>query len=184
MKKVLFVLLALCLFVVPVMAQETPDDPVVLNWDELADQYVEAGFSGTLYAFNDLGIRLLIPEGYEQQELSEESIENGIEGAFVTEDGEKQIIISLRDLGVETLEEVALLAKDSFGEDFHYGGYYKLNGLNSIMFMNSDTEELTVAVSTTEPNYFIQVSIRPMTDEDVNAQSGYIIGSIQPLEEE
>ena len=76
MKKVLFVLLALCLFIVPVMAQETPDDPVVLNWEELADQYVEAGHSGTLYAFNDLGIRLLIPEGYEQQELSEESVYN------------------------------------------------------------------------------------------------------------
>ena len=185
MKKFLLVLFAVLLFAIPVIAQEE-DNPVVLTWeDDIENVFIENGHSGTFYNIPDLGIKLLVPEGLEPVELTETEInENGLAAAFVNEDSSKQIIVSLRDLGVDNLYDLSILARDSIGEGFKYGGFYKLNGLNAIVFMNTERDELTAAISTTEPQYFIQVSILPISDEDMNILSGFILGSIQPYTEE
>jgi len=186
MKRFIVVLLAVLLFALPVMAQEE-DNPVVLTWEgDIEDTFVKEGLSGTIYDINDLGIKFLVPEGLEPTEVSEADMEeNGVFAAFLSEDGKKQIIVSFRDLEVDTLGDVALLARDSIGEEnFHYGGFYRFNGLNGIVFMDANRDQLTAAIGTTEPQHFIQITMLPISNEEMNALSGFVLGSIQPYSAE
>lgn len=181
MKKLFLVLLALCLFVVPALAQ-TEDDPVVTNWEDLEEDFIATGYSGKFYTFADLGIQFLVPGGLEPLELSEENLEKGFAGIFLSEDESIMLAVSMRDLECETLTEVAELAVSS-SDKIKFGGYYKINGFDAIMFYNEETDQMTCAIPTTADGYFIQVSLNPMTNEEINKLSGFIFGSIQPFEE-
>ena len=182
MKKLFAVLLSLCLFVIPAMAQ-TQDNPQEMTWEELEESFQETGYGGQFWNIPSLGISIMIPNGLEQTELSEESIENGFVEIFATEDASVAVMISYRDLGCETLEEVAELVVETI-EDAKFGGFYRINGLDAILFMNPGNDDLTAAIGTTEPGHYIQVSIKPISNEEINSLSGYILGSIQPLEED
>ena len=182
MKKLFFVLLALCIFVFPVMAQ-TEDAPAVTKWEDLEEDFIATGYSGTFYTITDLGMKLLVPGGLEPVELSEESIDRGFVAAFMTEDESITLAISLRDLECETLKDVAELAISN-NENIKFGGFYTINGIDAIMFYNPDTDELTTAIPTSKDGHFIQISLSPMQNEEVNKLSGFVMGSIQLVSEE
>ena len=182
MKKLFVVLMALCLFVLPVMAQ-TQDEPKEITWAELEESFIETGYKGAFWNFPSLGISMMIPGGLDQTELSQEAVDSGFVDIFATEDESVAVMISYRDLGCETLAEVEELVTENL-ENAKILGYYTLNGLGSLMFLNPDNDDLTVAIGTTEPGYFIQVSIKPISNEEINSLSGFILGSIMPLEEE
>ncbi len=182
MKKLLIVLLALCLFVLPAMAQ-TQDDPQVITWEELEEDFAKTGYNYDFWNIYDLGFKIMIPAGLEPIELSQENIDDGFAAIFATEDQNIMVLISYRDLGCETLEEVAQLVLESI-EDAKFGGFYNINGFDAIMFYNPGNDDLTVAIGTNEPENFIQVSIKPISNEEINSLSGFIFGSIQPLDEE
>ena len=182
MKKLFIVLLALCLFALPAMAQ-TQDDPQSITWEELEESFVKTGYSGAFWDFPSLGISMMIPGGLDQTDLSQEAVDRGFVDIFTTEDESVAIMISYRDLGCETLAEVEELVSENL-ENAHILGYYTLNGLGSLMFMNPDNDDLTVAIGTTEPGYYIQVSIKPSSNEEINSLSGFIFGSIMPYTEE
>ena len=182
MKKLFIVMLALCLFVVPAMAQ-TQDEPMEMNWEDLEESFVKTGYSGAFWDFPSLGISMMIPGGLDQTELSQEAVDRGFVDIFATEDESVAIMISYRDLGCETLADVEELVLENL-EGAYIIGYYKLNGLGALMFVNPENDDLTVAIGTTEPGYYIQVSIKPISNEEINSLSGFIFGSIMPYTEE
>lgn len=182
MKKIFVVLLALCLFVIPVMAQ-TQDNPEEINWADLEESFAETGYNYDFWDIPRLGITMMIPGGLNQTELSQENIDDGFVEIFATDDFSIAVLLSLRDLGCETLDELEDLVAENI-ENAQILGYYRINGLNALMFLNPGNEDLTVAIPTDAPGNFIQVSIKPITNEEINKLSGFIFGSIQPLAEE
>ncbi len=182
MKKLLVVLLALCLFALPVMAQ-TQDQPQEITWAELEESFAETGYNYDFWNIPRLGITMMIPAGLEQMELSQDYIDNGFVEIFATEDQSVAVMLTLRDLGCETLADVEQLVLENI-EDAQILGYFVINGLDALMFLNPGNEDLTVAIGMTDPGHYIQVSIKPITNEEINKLSGFIFGSIQPLEEE
>ena len=183
MKKILVVLLAVLLFALPVMAQEK-DNPVVTNWEgDMEDSFIEKEYAGQFYLFPDYGIQFLVPAGLDPMELTEEDTENSVFGAFASEEGHS-IFAQLLNYGVDTLEEVAMFEKEQRGDDMHFAGYYVLNGLNAIIFMDSESDVLVANIETSAPQNFIKITISPISNENLNALSGYILASIQPYSEE
>lgn len=181
MKKIILVLFALCLFALPVMAQ-TIDDPAVTTWDELVDSFLEKGYEGTFYNFTNLGFSILIPSGFTDIEITEALEEKGIVGYFEGEEDESNLIlVIIRDLGVETLGEVAEMAVENL--DAQFAGYYKINGFDAIIFADEINDEVVCVIPTNLEGTFIQVSVQPISDELMNAYSGYIFGSLQPFAE-
>ena len=103
---------------------------------------------------------------------------------FATEDQNVRVLISYRNLGCETLADLEELITENV-ENATIAGYYVINGLDALIFLNPADEDLTAAIGTTEPGYFIQVSLEPViSNEEINKLSGFIFGSIQPLTEE
>lgn len=182
MKKLLVVLLALCIFVMPAMAQ-TPDDPQIVNWEDLEESFIETGYGGDFWNLPSLGISLLIPKGLDQVELSQEDIDDGFVSVFATEDLNVQVLISLRDLECDTLVDVYHLVENNI-ENAQFAGFFRYNGLDALMFLNPATEDLTSVIPTVDDGYYIQVSIKPITNEEINKLSGFIFGSIMPMSEE
>ena len=184
MKKVLFVLLALCLFVVPVMAQEI-DNPVVINWEgDLEDAFIEREYAGKFYLFPDYGIQFLVPAGLDPMELNDEDAELGIFAFFMTENEEMQVAAQFLDYELETLEEVAMWEKQNRGDDMKFAGFYKINGLDAIIFVDTESDVLVANVATSVPKHFIKVTISPISNEELNSLSGFITGSIMPYSPE
>ena len=183
MKKLLFVLLALCLFVIPVMAQ-TADDPQVINWSDLEDDFEASKFGGTIYNIADLGIQFLVPNGLNPVDLSDASKEDGAVAAFLDETGTLSEVIYFRDLDVDTLTEVAELASRTMG-GFKFPGYFKVNGFDAIMIYSGETDELITVIPTDQPQLFIQLALKPISQsEDLNSVSGFIFGSLSPYSED
>ena len=182
MKKILIALIALCLFALPVMAQ-TQDNPQEITWEELEESFAETGYDYDFWDIPSLGISMMIPAGLEPMELSEDHIDNGFVEIFATEDQSVAVLLSFRDLECETLADVEQLVIENI-ESAQILGYYVINGLDALMFLNPGNEDLTVAMGTVDPGYFIQVSIKPITNEEINKLSGFIFGSIMAMEEE
>ena len=182
MKNLLILVLAFCLISIPAMAQ-TQENPTVANWEDLEEDFIATGYSGTFYTLNDYGIQLLIPGGLEPVELSEEQREDGFVAIFATDDGSIFIAVTFRDLECETLPEVAEMALTGH-EERKFGGFYKLNGLDAILLFDGAADQLTAVIPTTLDMHYLQVSITPISNEKVNSLSGFIIGSIQPIPEE
>ena len=182
MKKLFIVLLSLCILVLPAMAQ-TADDPEVVVWEDLEKSFIETGYGGSFWNIPSLGISIMIPNGLNQMELSQDYIDNGFVEIFATDDLDIAVAVSLRDLECEDFPEVADLVLENI-ENAQIVGFYKFNGLDAMMFLNPGNEELTSVIGTTEPGYYIQVSIKPITNEEINKLSGFIFGSIQPFVED
>jgi hypothetical protein len=123
----------------------------------------------------------VIPSGFEGVEITKELEEKGIAAYFAGEENESQLIlIIIRDLGVETLEEVAQLAVDNL--DAQFAGFYQINGFDAIIFADEVNDEVVCVIPTNVDGTFIQVSVQPVSDETMNGYSGYIFGSLQPIE--
>ena len=183
MKKLLFVLLALCLFVVPVMAQ-TADDPQIINWEDLEDDWNNFKFGGRLYTNPNIGIQFLVPNGLNPIDLTDDQIEDGIVDAFVDETGTMSEILYLRNLGVDTLTEVAELASKTL-QGFKFPGYFKVNGFDAIMVYSGETDELIAVFETNTPQTFIQLGLKPITTyPDLNSVSGFVFGSVAAYSED
>ena len=182
MKKIILVLFALCLFVIPAMAQ-TPDNPQVMTWEELEESFVEKGGSGTFYNIIDLGLTIMIPDGLDEMELSDESKENGYFALFANqEDTSMRVLVIERPLGVSTLEEVAQLVIDNMNAQL--AGFYTINGFDALIFADEENKEVVCVIPTTVEGSFIQVAVQPTDNETMNALSGYIFGSLKPYEGE
>ena len=176
MKKMLFVLLALCLFVVPAMAQ-TQDNPQVMDWEDMDTS--ELPYNSSFYHINDLGIQFLVPDGLEQQPLSEADEEDGIYAAFTNEDYSVQELILLLNLDVDSLEELILKYIED-DPNMEFGGFFKLNGLNAIMAFDTENDKLMVIIPTDADNTFVEVSLKPMHYEDLNDFGRFMVASIAP----
>lgn len=183
MKKLFIVLLAVLLFALPVMAQEI-DNPVVTNWEgDMEDSFIEAEIPGKFYLFADYGIQFLVPGGFEPMELDEEDETHGVFAFFQAENG-NHIVAQYLDYGVDTLEDVAMFEKESRGDDMKFAGFYRINGLDAIIFADTASDALICNIGTSAPQQFIKMTLSPISDEEFNAVSGYIMASIQPLEED
>ena len=185
MKKLFIVLLAVLLFALPVMAQEQ-DTPVEISWEgEMEDSFIEKEYAGKFYLFEDYGIQFLVPGGMEPVELDEEDEAHGVFAYFEVPDApEMHIVAQFLDYGVDTLEEVAMFEKEQRGDDMLFGGYYVLNGLNAIMFVDTDSDAMICNIGTSSPQQFIKITLTPISNEELNARSGYILASIQPYSAE
>ena len=82
MKKLFVVLMALCLFVLPVMAQ-TQDAPQEINWADLEESFAETGYGSKFYDISELGFKILIPDGLDPIELSQDNIDHGFVRIFI-----------------------------------------------------------------------------------------------------
>ena len=79
MKKIIAILMALCLLTGFAMAEE-------INWSDIEDTVADSGIEGEFFSISDIGVKMFIPDVFQEAELSEDDVAEGYICYLTTED--------------------------------------------------------------------------------------------------
>ena len=171
MKKLFALVLALCLLCGCTALAEN-----VISWEDVAPMVEASGVSGQFYTFDQIAVKIWIPDGVVQAELPDESYI----GYFVDANGDKDTI-SVQYVNVDgmDLETYAAAAANVGCREIEMG---TVNGLPCVTYelTQQDGSNSFGIAFTTEAGYILEVVVAPVDDEDAKTGAGFILASIQP----
>lgn len=150
---------------------------VEMRWEDEEEEVsdIEASFVD----FDEIGLKLWVPDFLEAVELTEDEKENGMIGFFQSEDGSASVIVEYPDKDAEGgIEEYEAALKE--GEDVISIQYYLINGIECLSYdlMDSDTSGLAVE---TEEGDVVNFLFSPMSDDESASIFLTMMCSIQTL---
>ena len=167
MKKLVVLILALCMLCSVAFANE-------LTWasvEEAASQ-----IAGEFKTFDEISVKIWIPEVLKTVELSDDDREGGYIGYFMTEDESAAVAVMYVNMEGMSLEEYEAQLKEIDGvSDIEAG---TVNGLPTLSYAIKEKDTGVVAF-TTEMGYILEVSCAPISDEGFSAVAAIILSSIQ-----
>ena len=165
MKKLVVLILALCMLCSVAFANE-------LTWasvEEAASQN-----AGEFKTFDEISVKIWIPEVLQAVELSDEDRESGYIGYFASDDAAVAVqYVNMEGMSLEEYE--AQLKEDSEVSDIEAG---TVNGLPDLSYAIKDKDTGVVAF-TTEMGYILEVACGPLSNEGFAQMVGIILSSIQ-----
>lgn len=173
MKKLLCVVMALCMMMAVAMAEPA------LNWEDFEPVLEAGGVTGEFYTFDEIAIKIWIPDGLEAIELDDASKEEGFIGYFLANDESAALSVVYVDVGGMSLEEYAqVLADEAGATEIEVG---TVNGLPCVSYMLPEQDSTSVTF-TTEAGYVLEVTCAPVSEEGAELVWGSVIASIQPAD--
>jgi hypothetical protein len=174
MKKLVCVIAVLCLIVTAAaaLAEEAP----ALNWEDFAPILEASGVSGEFYTFDEVAVKIWLPEGMYPVELTEEDQENGFIGYFMPEDESGAVSVVYVDVNGMSLEEYGeYLASEAGATEIEVG---TVNGFPCVSYTLPEQDSVSVTF-TTEAGYALEVTCTPLSVENADLVWGAVIASIQ-----
>ena len=165
MKKLVVLILALCMLCSVAFANE-------LTWasvEEAASQ-----IAGEFKTFDEISVKIWIPEVLQAVELRDEERESGYIGSFASDEAAVAVqYVNMEGMSLEEYE--AQLKEDSEVSDIEAG---TVNGLPALSYAIKDKDTGVVAF-TTEMGYILEVACGPLSNEGFAQMVGIILSSIQ-----
>jgi len=174
LKKFLCVLLMLCLLVPAALSEEA-----ALKWEDVEPVLEAANLTGEFYTFDEIAIKIWLPEGMLPVELTEEDKEKGYIGYFMPEDQSAQMAVVYVNTDGMSLDEYA----QSLSSDGDVTEVEKatVNGFPCVSYKLPKQDSVSVAF-TTEAGYILEVTCAPLSVENAELVWGAVLGSIQAAE--
>ena len=179
MKKFLAVLLTLCIlagFSAVAFADAGPvtgTQPNYLSW-ATAKRVVDGDdLAGRFVRFGSYNIDMWVPNELEEmQDLPEDYL-----AYFRTEDKSAEVGVQIQ----EVPDDFSLEAYEQELEEQGLvdGGMYVINGFYGLLFMNEETQNMTIAFMSDE-NEALLISFFPVSNQDLYAKAKIMLASIQP----
>ena len=172
MKKLFAILMALCLTLSFAALAEADNE---VNWSDVEGTLEEAGVTGEFVTFDQIAVKIWIPEGLEAVELTDEDVENGYIGYFADDEAQLAVVyanvegMSIEDYaaqleGMDGISEIAMLV---------------INGLPAVRYQMAENDSLNIAFAT-EAGYILEVTMAPLSAEGADVVWGVVGASIQP----
>jgi len=175
MKRILCVLLMLCLLAPAALAAET----VALNWEDTVPALAAAEVTGQFYTFEEIAVAIWVPEGLLPVELSDEDRTNGYIGYFMPEDQSAKMAVMYVDINGMSLEEYAQYLSAQEGVTEVEAG--TVNGLPCVSYKIPEQDSVSVTF-TTQAGYALEVTCAPLSVENAELVWGAVVSSIQAIE--
>lgn len=174
MKKLFCVLMVLCLVVTAAAAHA--EAAPALNWEDFSPILEASGVSGEFYTFDEVAVKIWLPEGMYPVELTEEDQENGFIGYFMPEDESGAVSVVYVDVNGMSLEEYGeYLASEAGATEIEVG---TVNGFPCVSYTLPEQDSVSVTF-TTEAGYALEVTCTPLSVENADMLWGAVISSIQ-----
>ena len=170
MKKVFALMLALCLMLgCTAMADND------ITWEQVAPMLEEAGITGEFVTFDEIAVKIFVPDGMAAAELTDEDRQNGYIGYFAAEDGDA-IAIQYVDLNGMELADYAAQVAEVGATEIETG---PVNGLPCISYEYNTN---LCCSFTTQMGYILEVTVGPLPDDNAKLGASAILASIQAAE--
>lgn len=175
----LFAALVLCLSVASAaFAEDIPSASV--SWEEVEPTVIENGWEGEFVNLDQVGLKIWLPSGLEEIELSEEDIEEyGFIAYFTNEDETTSLGVTLNEAGttfedyLEYLKEIEVQALQ----------FVNVNGADFISYTFTNDNDVTCnVVSLINDDGAILEFAFTAGDADFQVMSAFIVSSIQPAD--
>ena len=176
MKKLLLITLILSLLCVPALAEENTVPAAQMNWDNATiSAFVAAGYDGnhaTVTLQDGKQFKILIPEGFEQRDVTEEESTRGVVLAFANADGAEFCVLDVQFENAETLSEVASILEGNVSTLQHL----VLNGTDALLAGVEAQDCINIYIEL-GGHRFVQIDFTPVTGS--NALIPFFIAAIQ-----
>ena len=170
MKKLFALTLALCLMLCSAALAENE-----ISWSDVEPVLTEKGINGEFVTFDQIAVKIWIPEGMSAVEGMPESYI----GYFAAEDGDA-VAVQYVDVDGMDLTTYAEQVEQSGGVNIEAG---TVNGLPCITYeFTSDLGLCRVCSFTTQAGYILEVAVGPLPDENAERGAGIVLASIQAAE--
>ena len=178
MKKVVAILLTLCIALTAVCALAEEPALKEINWSDLEQQVAEAGMQGGFVTFDEIALQMWVPDVMPAVELTEEDQEMGFISYFMTADESAAVGVQYVDASGMSLEDYAAQMEQNGATELEY---ILLNGLHTLTYSMPDSDAACVAFAT-EAGYILNFTLAPVSDENVAAMATIMMASIQATE--
>ena len=174
MKKFIALLVLICIALMPAaLAEETPS----LNWEDFAPILEAGGVTGQFYTFDEIAVKMWLPDGINPVELTEEDTSKGYVGYFMPDDESAAVAVMYVDVNGMTLEQYAeYLTGEADATEVEMG---TVNGLPCVSYKLPEQDTVNIAF-TTEAGYILEVTCWPLSEENAELVWGAVVSSIQP----
>ena len=148
-----------------------------LNWEDV-EPILEAGeVNGDFHTFDEIDVKIWLPEGCDPVELTDEDKENGYIGYFMPEDESAAVAVVYVDVNGMSLEEYAeYLASEDDVAEVEAG---TVNGFPCVTYKMPENDSMNITF-TTEAGYALEVTCTPASEENAELVWGVVMASIQP----
>lgn len=171
MKKLLAVIVALMLLASAAIA-EAP----ALSWSDFEPVLEAGGVTGQFYTFDEIAIKIWLPDGMNAVELTDEDKANGYIGYYMPEDQSATVAVMYVDVNGMSLEEYgSYLSSEAGATEVEVG---TVNGLPCVSYKLPEQDTVSVAF-TTEAGYVLEVTCQPASEENADLVWGAVVSSIQ-----
>jgi hypothetical protein len=186
MKKLLAVSLAavmtLSLSCTAFADEEAAADITDFEWIAMKAVLDQSGIDGNFVSFDDAGMKVWIPDLYEETELTDEDIENEYLGWYISEEQDDgvvgQIGIGLYDMGADSIDEYIDGLKEA---GYDTAESVTVNGMDGALhFINEDGYDAVLLGVMGEDGRIFEVAVHPISTEEYTAVAYAILSSIQP----
>ena len=176
MKKLFAILMALCLM----LSAAAAETAVEVNWADTFGPAIEAGnVKGEFVTFDEIAVKIWIPEGLQAVELSEEDKANGYIGYFTESTDNATVAVVYADVNGMSIEDYAAQVQQI--EGVTEVEMATVNGLPAVNYQMPADDTVSVAFAT-EAGYILEVTMYPLSVEGADMVWGAVAASIQAAE--
>ncbi len=175
MKKLLALIVALMMLATVAFAEAAP----ALNWSDFEPALEAGGVTGQFYTFDQIAIKIWLPDGMNAVELTDEDKEAGYIGYYMPDDQSAAVAVMYVDVNGMSLEEyAAYLESEAGATEIEVG---TVNGFPCVSYKLPEQDTVSVTF-TTEAGYALEVTCTPASEENADLVWGAVVGSIQAAE--
>ena len=179
MKKIVSVLLAIAMVMACAVSAFATEGVNEIVWADLEAQAAETVAKGEFVTFDEIAIKMWMPNVLSAVELTDDDREQGYIGYFMSEDETAVVSVMYVDVDGMTLDEYKELLPDAGATEIEDG---IVNGLAVVTYVLEENDTACAAF-TTEAGYIFEVAGAPQSDEGFASILMLIVASIQPEEE-
>lgn len=151
-----------------------------LNWEDVAEAVEEAGWEGDFVSFDEIAVKMYVPDALQMTELTDEDRESGYIAYFMTEDESAAVSVMYVDADGMELEEYQTYLEGEADVDEVEAGI--LNGVPVLTYTMPENDTACVSLAT-EAGYILEFAFSPTSDEGFESVAQIMIASIQPDEQ-
>ena len=145
----------------------------------MQQMFIADGFAGTVYDVDALGMQMLVPEGMEKRQPTEEEMGKDIKLVFENTEKDQKIELVVSPVGdCKNLDEVK-----AFIEEKAPGTVVtptKINEYDTLVYGSQETNSMCVLIGAGDAG-FLRVICHPVNDPQMAKLFSYVAASIQTI---